>query len=104
MLALIYPTQYAKSPARSNVSSITFAGTVVGQLFFGWYSDHFSRKWALLISTLILILFAALGTGSYGAGGSIYGLFAALTAYRFFLGIGIGYCTPTLVRANCTSY
>ena len=90
MLAQLYPTQYATSPARSNVSSITFAGTVVGQLFFGWYSDHFSRKWALLISTFILILFAILGTASYGAGGSIDGLFAALTAYRFFLGIGIG--------------
>ena len=90
MLGIIYPTEYASSPARSNVSSIAFAGTVVGQLFFGWYSDHYSRKWALMISTVILILFAALGTGSYGAGGDVYGLFAALTAYRFLLGIGIG--------------
>ncbi|MCJ1245391.1 hypothetical protein MMC30_002595 [Trapelia coarctata] len=90
ILGIIYPTEYASSPARSNVSSIAFAGTVVGQLFFGWYSDHFSRKWALMISTVILIIFAALGTGSYGAGGNVYGLFAALTAYRFLLGIGIG--------------
>lgn len=30
------------------------------------------------------------GAGSYGAGGSVGGLFAALTAYRFLLGIGIG--------------
>lgn len=90
MLSTIYPVAYAASPARSNVSSIAFAGTVVGQLFFGWYSDHFSRKWALLISTIILIVFAALGAGSYGYHGSTYGLFAALTAYRFLLGIGIG--------------
>ncbi|MCJ1340139.1 hypothetical protein MMC09_005433 [Bachmanniomyces sp. S44760] len=90
ILKKLYPTAYGDSPARSNVSSITFVGTVVGQLVFGWLSDHWSRKWSLLTSTLILILFAALGAGSYGAGGSTYGLFAALTAYRFFLGIGIG--------------
>ena len=57
-------------------------------LFFGYTSDHFSRKWSLFVSTLIIILFAALGAGSYGAGGSPSGLLAALVAYRFFLGIG----------------
>lgn len=43
-----------------------------------------------MISTVILIVFAALGSGSYGAGGSVQGMLAALTAYRFLLGIGIG--------------
>lgn len=90
MLSKIYPTTYANSSAQNNVSSITFAGTVVGMLFFGYTSDHFSRKWSLMASTLIIILFAILGTASYGAGGNVGGLFAALTAYRFFLGIGIG--------------
>jgi len=42
------------------------------------------------VSTVILIIFAALGAGSYGAGGSLQGMFAALTAYRFLVGIGIG--------------
>lgn len=50
----------------------------------------YSRKWSLFASTIIIILFATLGTGSYGAGGSPKGLLAALVAYRFFLGIGIG--------------
>lgn len=90
MLSTIYPTAYAHSPARRNVSSITFAGTVLGQLLFGYTSDHYSRKWSLMASTCILILFAILATGSYGAHDSASGLFAALTAYRFFLGIGIG--------------
>ena len=73
-----------------NVSSIAFAGTVVGQLGFGYLSDHYSRKWSLMASTVILVIFAALCAGAYGAGGSQAGLFAALTSYRFFLGIGIG--------------
>ncbi|KAF2676192.1 glycerophosphodiester transporter [Lentithecium fluviatile CBS 122367] len=90
MLSKIYPDAYKGSSAQANVSSITFAGTVLGMLFFGYTSDHFSRKWSLFASTIIIILFATLGTGSYGAGGSPSGLLAALVAYRFFLGIGIG--------------
>ena len=88
MLSTIYADAYTKSDAQNNVSSIAFAGTVIGQLVFGYLSDTWSRKNALLVSTCILILFAALCAGSYGAGGSTQGLFAALTAFRFFLGIG----------------
>ncbi|KAL1596835.1 glycerophosphoinositol permease [Nothophoma quercina] len=90
MLSRIYPDAYSGSSAQANVASITFAGTVLGMLFFGYTSDHFSRKWSLFASTIIILLFAALGAGSYGAGGSPTGLLAALVAYRFFLGIGIG--------------
>ncbi|KAF4260771.1 hypothetical protein CNMCM8812_001936 [Aspergillus fumigatus] len=90
MLSKIYPDTYKNSPASRNVSSIVFAGTVLGQLIFGYVSDHWSRKWALMVSTVILIIFSALSAGSYGAHGSQAGLFAALTAYRFFLGVGIG--------------
>lgn len=90
MLSIIYKKEYTASAARRNVSSITFAGTVVGILIFGWTSDHWSRKWSLVISTMIVLLFAILATGSYGAGGSAFGLFEALTAWRFLLGIGIG--------------
>ncbi|KAF2279131.1 MFS general substrate transporter [Westerdykella ornata] len=88
MLKRIYPDAYANSDAQANVSSITFAGTVLGMLVFGYTSDHFSRKWSLFISTLVIILFAILGTGSYGTSPS--GLITALVVYRFFLGIGIG--------------
>ncbi|KAJ6072954.1 hypothetical protein N7467_011039 [Penicillium canescens] len=90
MLGKLYGDAYTNSTAAQNVSSIVFAGTVVGMLGFGYTSDHWSRKWSLMISTIILFIFAALGAGSYGAGGNIGGMFAALTAYRFFLGVGIG--------------
>lgn len=90
ILALLYPTEYASSSAQSNVSSIAFVGTVIGQLFFGYVSDYHSRKIGMLASTIILIVFAILAAGAWGAGGSIYGMLSALTAYRFFLGIGIG--------------
>jgi MFS family permease len=61
----------------------------LGQLVFGYTSDKWSRSNSLLLSTIILIVFAALGAGSYG-GGTLNGMFAALTAYRFLVGIGIG--------------
>lgn len=86
------------------MSSISFAGTVVGQLFFGYMADHWSRKWSLLISTIILIVFAALCAGSYGLNDSQYGMFAALTAYRFFMGFGIGgeYPAGSVAAAECS--
>ena len=90
ILSKIYGEAYTGSNAKKNVSSITFAGTVLGMFIFGYLSDKWSRKNALMLSTVILAVFAALGAGSYGAKGSTQGLFAALTAYRFLVGIGIG--------------
>lgn len=78
-LANIYGAQYTDSVASQNVASIAFAGTVVGQLLFGYTSDHYSRKWSLLVSTVILFVFAALGAGAYGAGGTPGSIFAALS-------------------------
>lgn len=52
ILSLIYTTEYTSSSAQQNIGSILFVGIVVGQLFFGWTSDHFSRKWSLLASTV----------------------------------------------------
>lgn len=37
-----------------------------------------------------MFIFAALSAGAYGAGGSVSGLFAALTAYRFLVGFFLG--------------
>jgi len=90
ILAAIYGKEFKNSPQRKNVASIAFVGTVVGQLTFGILSDYWSRKWSLIISTCIMIVFSALSAGSYGAHGSLGGMLAALTAYRFLVGIGIG--------------
>ncbi|ODQ64017.1 phospholipid transporter [Nadsonia fulvescens var. elongata DSM 6958] len=89
-LKILYPKEYANSPAQSNVASIAFAGTVLGQLVFGYVADYHSRKIGMLISMSILVLFTILASGAWGAGGSISGMLAALTVYRFFIGIGIG--------------
>ena len=90
ILTRLYGTRYTESSALKNVSAIAFAGTVLGQLIFGYTSDKWSRNNSLFLSTIILIVFAILSAGSYGAGGNLQGMFMALTAYRFLVGIGIG--------------
>ena len=80
---------YSNSQPAKVVGAIAFAGTVVGQLVFGFTSDHWSRTNSLLVSTVILIVFTALTAGSYYHGDPV-GMFNMLTAWRFFVGIGIG--------------
>ena len=52
MLRIIYGKEYTSSTYKSAVPSIAFAGTVVGHLFFGVLSDHWSRRNTLLVSTI----------------------------------------------------
>lgn len=92
-LKKVYQDEYANSSAMQNVSSIAFAGTVVGQLFFGWFADYYSRKTSMIIGTSIIIIFSILCAGAWGVGTTAThagGLFTAITAYRFFIGLGIG--------------
>lgn len=84
MLGYEYGATYTKSTAKKYVGDIAFAGTVVGQLLFGWLSDHWSRTNSLLVSTIILVIFTALAAGSYYHGDAV-GMFNILTAWRFFV-------------------
>lgn len=96
ILGIMYPKEYKGSNAINNVSSIAFVGTVVGQLSFGYIADRIDRKKGMLAANVILIFFTILcAAGTWGAHGSIYGMLAALTTFRFFLGVGIGAEYPT---------
>ncbi|KAH0585110.1 hypothetical protein H2248_008371 [Termitomyces sp. 'cryptogamus'] len=72
------------------LSSLAFAGTVVGMLIFGYLSDKIGRKFGMMSATGIVALFSGLSAASSGIHGSIDGLLAMLSAMRFLLGIGIG--------------
>ncbi|KAK4230119.1 major facilitator superfamily domain-containing protein [Podospora fimiseda] len=84
-----YGAVYTHSLASKHMGDVAFAGTVVGQLVFGYLSDKWSRTNSLMLSTCILILFTALCTGSYWYG-DVVGMFNILAAWRFFVGIGVG--------------
>jgi len=91
ILTTIYPEYFnlTNSHYSTTLNSLIFAGTVVGMLTFGIISDKIGRKAGMMTATAIVAVFSALSAGSYG-GGTISGMVAALSAYRFLLGIGIG--------------
>lgn len=93
-LSIIYGEEYTNSPAISNISAIAFAGTVIGQLVFGYISDHYARKGGMMTANVMLIFFTILcAVATWGK--TPNGLFAAITTFRFFLGIAIGAEYPT---------
>ncbi|KAF9524855.1 MFS Git1p-related glycerophosphoinositol and glycerophosphocholine permease [Crepidotus variabilis] len=70
------------------LSSLAFAGTIVGMLSFGYLSDKFGRKFGMMTATVIVALFSLLSACS--AGKTVGGLLSMLSAMRFLLGIGVG--------------
>lgn len=93
----LYPNDHRIGHFSQLYSSLAFAGTVVGMLVFGVAVDLTGRKGAMLFASIWLAIFSILAAGAWGAGGAPHtgskglgGLFSALIAYRFLIGIGIG--------------
>ncbi|KAG9128385.1 hypothetical protein FRC07_014798 [Ceratobasidium sp. 392] len=90
ILRRLYPDELAKHNYATTLSSLAFAGTIVGMLLFGYLSDKVGRKFGMMSATIIVAVFSFLSACSAGAHGSISGLLAMLSACRFLLGIGVG--------------
>ncbi|CED82334.1 Inorganic phosphate transporter [Phaffia rhodozyma] len=90
ILGVLYAEEMANTNYSQLLSSMAFAGTVIGMLVFGVISDRIGRKAGMLVATVIIFVFTALTAGAKGAGGSVPGMLKALIAYRFLTGIGIG--------------
>ncbi|KAG0012762.1 hypothetical protein BGZ82_002428 [Podila clonocystis] len=74
----------------TRLGNALLVGIVLGQIVFGFFVDRVGRKVGIMVTTFLIILSAALCAGAYGAGGSVKGLFWALTMYRGILGVGVG--------------
>ncbi|KAG0263980.1 Plasma membrane permease, mediates uptake of glycerophosphoinositol and glycerophosphocholine [Mortierella polycephala] len=85
----IYGDQFT-SAMSTRIGNSLFIGCIVGQIGFGYVCDRVGRKVGLMLTTILVILGAALCAGAYGANGSVEGLFWALTVYRGILGVGVG--------------
>lgn len=90
----LYPEVFKQSNRSEVMSSIVFAGTVIGMLIFGYLSDILGRKSGMIIATVIVLVFTALSAGSYYKGNHAQ-MVDMLIAWRFFTGIGIGAEYPT---------
>jgi MFS family permease len=82
ILRRLYPAELKQQDYGTILSSLAFAGTVVGMLSFGYISDKVGRKFGMMTATLIVAVFSALSAASKGAGGSTIGMLQALSAYR----------------------
>ncbi|KAI0261254.1 metabolite transporter [Gloeopeniophorella convolvens] len=90
ILKKLYPDAIKHNNYSKTLTSVTFAGTIVGMLIFGYLSDKLGRKFGMMTATGIVALFSALSAASSGAHHSASGLLAMLSACRFLLGIGVG--------------
>ncbi|XP_038886177.1 low affinity inorganic phosphate transporter 3-like [Benincasa hispida] len=70
------------------VNGVSLAGTLAGQLFFGWLGDKLGRKRVYGL-TLILMVVCSIASGlSFGS--SPTAVITTLCFFRFWLGFGIG--------------
>ncbi|KAL4081190.1 major facilitator superfamily domain-containing protein [Scleroderma citrinum] len=91
LLTRIYPPSAFGGTNYSNtLTSVAFAGTVLGMLLFGWISDKLGRKFGMMSAAAIVALFSALSATSTGVNHSVSGMLTMLCACRFLLGIGVG--------------
>ncbi|KAF5392345.1 hypothetical protein D9757_001441 [Collybiopsis confluens] len=90
LLKIIYGDQVSAHNYATILSSLAFAGTVVGMLIFGYLSDKVGRKFGMMAATGIVAFFSLLSAASEGAHHHVGGTLAMLSACRFLLGIGVG--------------
>ncbi|KIK62441.1 hypothetical protein GYMLUDRAFT_41882 [Collybiopsis luxurians FD-317 M1] len=90
LLTRIYGDEVAAHNYSTIISSVAFAGTVVGMLTFGYLSDKMGRKFGMMTATGIVAFFSLLSAASEGAHHKLGGTLAMLSACRFLLGIGVG--------------
>lgn len=74
--------------AKSFAASMTFAGIIIGMLFFGVVADMIGRKFAS-ITTAVLTVIGVLGSSGVSES-SPFGLAMSFGVWRFFAGLGIG--------------
>lgn len=85
----LYPSYYV-SDVSTRVSNSLLVGAILGQVIVGLMTDRLGRKFALIFTTMLIVIGALLGTVAHGAHGSVAGLFWFLTIARGITGLGVG--------------
>ncbi|XXG94415.1 acid phosphatase pho5 [Hypoxylon texense] len=90
MLGIVYYPGVGQLPTSSDsaIKLSTSAGTVIGQLAFGYLADHVGRK-RMYGLELIIIIFATLGQ-ALASGSPSVNIIGLVIFWRVLLGVGIG--------------
>jgi MFS family permease len=87
LLAKEYPKEYT-SAVSTQVSNALLVGEVIGQVVIGLTCDYLGRKWAIVITTAMIVIGGILATASNGY--TINGMFWMMTVARGVIGFGTG--------------
>ena len=90
-LAYVYWGDDISGDHESAINALTLAGSILGQLLFGYLADKYGRT-KLYGFELIIVIFSTIGVtqSSAGWGGKSMDITASLYCWRFLMGIGIG--------------
>ena len=99
MLAYVYEEAIGRSQNMEiTLNLVTLAGSVLGQLCFGYLADRYGRR-ALYGVELIIVIFSTIGISQAATGftystpagpSSSMSVLGWLAAWRFAMGVGIG--------------
>ncbi|CZR58518.1 probable GIT1 Glycerophosphoinositol transporter also able to mediate low-affinity phosphate transport [Phialocephala subalpina] len=87
LLAKEYPKQYTEV-VKTRVSNALLAGEIFGQVAVGLTCDYFGRKFAIVMTTMMIVVGGILATASNGY--TIEGMFWMMTVARGIVGFGVG--------------
>ncbi|KAL1985658.1 hypothetical protein VTN96DRAFT_7525 [Rasamsonia emersonii] len=82
-----YHAEYT-SAVSTRVSNALLVGEVLGQVVIGLTCDYLGRKWAIVLTTLMIVVGGILATAAHGT--TINGMFWMLTIARGIVGFGTG--------------
>jgi MFS family permease len=91
MLNVLYAKEYPDvytSALKTQVSNALLVGEVLGQMVIGVTCEYLGRKFAIVLTTLLVIIGGILATAAHGT--TTLGMFWMLTIARGIVGFGAG--------------
>lgn len=83
----MYPKEYTSS-MKTRVSNSLLIGEIIGMIVIGLTCDYYGRKWAIVTTTVLIVVGAILTTAAHGA--TVTGMFWMIIVCRGAIGFGVG--------------
>ena len=91
MTNVLLKKEYSKeytSAVSTRVSNALLVGEILGQIVIGLTCDYMGRKFAIILTTAMIVVGGILATAAHGV--TINGMFWMLTVARGIVGFGAG--------------